>query len=190
MTATAPVGACPDALGGLLADNCHFLDQLASFIAGCDGATYARCRGPFGGNGIGRQVRHLLDHVQAVLEVGSGEIDYDRRTRDPRVETSPQAALETLDVLGQRLIREGLEWRGDMPIWVAGRQGTDDAASSTWQRELMFLASHTVHHMALIALLAEREGIATDPGFGVAPSTLRYWQQQPPELDRPAPPSG
>lgn len=178
MTATARVESRPDAVSELLADNCHFLDQLAEFIAGCGPETYARCDGPFGGNGIGRQVRHVLDHVQALLAAASGEVDYERRERDTRVETCPGVALETLATLRRRLAGEGLTRRGDTPVWVACREGGLGGARSSWQRELMFLASHTVHHMALIALLAQRDGLPTDPRFGVAPSTLRHWRQQ------------
>jgi len=49
---------------------------------------------------------------------------------------------------------------------------------STLERELMFVLSHTIHHMALIAVLVRREGSAPIPsGFGVAPSTRRYASQ-------------
>ena len=45
-------------------------------------------------------------------------------------------------------------------------------------RELDFLRSHTVHHYSLIAMLLRLHEI--DPGaeFGVAPSTLRHWEEE------------
>lgn len=45
-------------------------------------------------------------------------------------------------------------------------------------RELQFLLSHTVHHFALIATLLERFEIGVPEDFGIAPSTLKYWQAQ------------
>jgi hypothetical protein len=45
-------------------------------------------------------------------------------------------------------------------------------------RELQFLASHTVHHYALIAHLARDRGVGVAPEFGVAPATLDYWASQ------------
>jgi hypothetical protein len=35
-----------------------------------------------------------------------------------------------------------------------------------------------VHHFALIAMLLERFEISVPEDFGIAPSTLRYWQAQ------------
>ena len=46
-------------------------------------------------------------------------------------------------------------------------------AASTLSRELQFLVSHTVHHDALIAAAARALGVATEPDFGIAPSTLK-----------------
>ena len=55
--------------------------------------------------------------------------------------------------------------------------------ATSWQRstialELRFLASHTVHHYALIASLARDLGIEPGDQFGVAPATLEYWATQ------------
>ena len=49
---------------------------------------------------------------------------------------------------------------------------------STISRELQYLASHTVHHYALIALHLRDAGFTTDPDFGVAPSTLKHREAQ------------
>ena len=49
---------------------------------------------------------------------------------------------------------------------------------STGRRELQFLLSHTIHHYALIAVICNHLGVPLDPAFGVAPSTLRFQQQQ------------
>ena len=59
----------------------------------------------------------------------------------------------------------------------------ESAASTVWarstvERELQVLLSHTVHHYALIAVALRLHGLEVDPEFGVAPSTLRYWQEQ------------
>jgi len=39
---------------------------------------------------------------------------------------------------------------------------------------LQVLSSHTVHHFALIAMTLRLHGVEMEPGFGMAPSTLRY----------------
>ncbi|MDH3494762.1 MAG: hypothetical protein OEM82_14505, partial [Acidobacteriota bacterium] len=45
-------------------------------------------------------------------------------------------------------------------------------------RELEFLHSHTVHHYALIAAKLGSMNIEVPFEFGVAPSTLKYWESR------------
>ena len=45
-------------------------------------------------------------------------------------------------------------------------------------RQLAFLLSHTIHHCALIAVMMRLRGLATPPGFGLAPATLRHREAQ------------
>jgi uncharacterized damage-inducible protein DinB len=49
------------------------------------------------------------------------------------------------------------------------------SVSSTF-RELQFLATHTVHHFALVALLLRQRGVEVPVEMGVAPSTLEHWK--------------
>ncbi|ABI55591.1 DinB family protein [Alkalilimnicola ehrlichii MLHE-1] len=165
----------------LVDDNRHFLRQLANLVGDLDTARYRACSGPYGGNGIGRQVRHILEHVQSLLAGAWGAMDYDSRARDQALEQDPEQALRALAELDDRLAREIGPLPPDTPVQVACVCDTSAGPQRTWtpsslQRELMFLLSHTVHHMALIAMLAEQAGLRTDEAFGVAPSTLRYWR--------------
>src|ERR1041385_7155475 len=63
-------------------------------------------RVPLAFNGtIGGHYRHCLDHFTSLLRaLDSGEVDYDRRERDPRIETEPAFALNLT-----RQMRESLE---------------------------------------------------------------------------------
>ena len=54
----------------------------------------------------------------------------------------------------------------------------EQVATTSVARELVFLASHTIHHMAIIGMLAEQAGVKVSADFGVHPSTLRYLQRQ------------
>ncbi len=76
----------------------------------------------------------------------------------------------------------------ELPIQIRLECGGAEAeqwSHSTVRRELQFLLSHTVHHFALIAVLLERFEIAVPDDFGIAPSTLKYWQAQAPCAPRP-----
>ena len=54
-----------------------------------------------------------------------------------------------------------------------------DVTASSIGRELGFLLSHTIHHCALIAVMMRLRGLATPPGFGVAPATMRHRDAHP-----------
>ena len=132
---------------------------------------------------VGRHMRHCVDFYERFLDgLPTGRIDYADRRRDPTIESSRVVALTRLADLEQRLAAPtGLDPRRSILV----RPEDDDVDPrnpgawfrSSIGRELRFLASHTVHHFALIAVLLRTLGHPTDPAFGVSPSTLRRWSQ-------------
>lgn len=152
-------------------DNLEALRQGLALIDRIDGATYPE---------IGPHVRHVLDHYAAFFAGFDGPaIDYDARQRNRQVETERGAALIALVEASGRMAdldRATLE----RPISVRSNGGgqPDDFSRSTLRRELQFLLSHTVHHWALVRSILTRSGIEVADTFGVAPSTLRYREEQ------------
>ncbi len=133
--------------------------------------------------GVGPQFRHCLDFYSCLLrDLDEGQVDYDRRRRADRLEKDRAAALSQLEsiidgllgIAGER-IDAPLEVRSDL---APGEQPATAWSSSTVGRELRFLASHTVHHYALIALLLRQRGIDPGEGFGVAPATAAHWRDR------------
>ena len=123
--------------------------------------------------GPGAHVRHVIDFYRRLLEgLGEGDIDYDRRERDPRIESERSVCRAALLDLQARL--QSIE-RADRSVAV--RCDQLPGASSTLARELQGLVSHTVHHYALIAVAVRAHGVEPDEAFGVAPSTLAYWRE-------------
>ena len=57
-------------------------------------------------------------------------------------------------------------------------QEFDTYLTSSLARELQTLASHTIHHYALIAMAVRAFGVEVDANFGMAPSTLRYQEKR------------
>ena len=51
------------------------------------------------------------------------------------------------------------------------QDGTQVTAVTSVGRELAFVMSHTIHHLAVIALLLRDLGIEVPPRFGYAPTT-------------------
>ncbi|SFT39716.1 DinB family protein [Halomonas saccharevitans] len=187
--ATLPSRTAP----GLIEENRMALAQLNSLLDDLAPEAYRRVFGVHGRHTLGKHVRHIIDHYEALidgLEAGAETLDYEQRRRDPALEARPDeaarrlAALDTwLSSLQGQASPERLTLRHcqDADAPASDRVADDEARlalPSSLARELAFLASHTVHHMAIIGLLAEQIGIALPASFGVHPSTLRHWQRE------------
>lgn len=164
--------------------NLHFLRQGAQFLERLDDATYAapesdRPRAA----GVGPHFRHCLDFYLCFLrDLENGRIDYDRRDRRPELETDRLAALAEVERIIDRLAGIVVEPTGQ-GLEVHHDSVPDERSETAWHRstvdrELRFLASHTVHHFALIARIARERGVEPGESFGVAPATLEYWSSQ------------
>jgi len=157
-------------------DNIHFLEQGIELLGSIDGATYVRKDASFG-SGIGAHLRHCIDHYESFLgDYQSDCIDYDHRKRDPRIEEDVDFASARLRSIIDRLTEIGPQ---DVARRISTKMdcGTPDpepAAPSSVKRELQFLVSHTLHHYALIALQLKQQDRDVQPGFGMAPSTVRH----------------
>ena len=162
-------------VNALIAANLAVLGQGAQLVAWLDDAAYTRIVKPLFDYGVASHVRHCLDSYTSFLQgLESGLIDYDRRARDMRIErdrhyaqTRIAATMAALQGLMPDLSATVLQARQDSLHW----------AVTSLERELQFLLSHTVHHYALVALMLRAQGIEPGQEFGVAPSTLEYWQQ-------------
>lgn len=127
---------------------------------------------------IGAHLRHLIEHLEAlVLPATAGVVDYDSRLRDPALQACPRLAQQRLLALHEQLDDWQLAML-DQPVQVQGQGGHPGdfsfSVASTVGRELAFIASHTVHHFALLAAHCQQHGIATPRHFGKAPATVAH----------------
>ncbi len=136
------------------------------------------CAKPGNSNSIGMHFRHNADFATSFLKgVDTGLIDFTDRERDLNTETDREYAIDALEstvaaicTLDEKALGRSVLVRSevDESLWLG----------STVLRELEFLHSHTVHHYALIAAKLKALNIDSEPGFGVAPSTLKYWSSK------------
>ena len=159
------------------------LRQGESLLNSVSDREYTRKLPTVFGSTVGEHYRHCMDHFQSLLQgLGADEIDYDRRARNPRIETDRSFALaETQRMLrGFALIPTPFL---DCPINVRSKVNYDVAAvpsiGSTVGRELMYAVAHAIHHYALIAVMCGLLEVPVPTGFGIAPSTLKYHAEQP-----------
>lgn len=129
---------------------------------------------------VGPHLRHILEHYEALLAAVDNSdslVNYDNRPRD-------RAAEQDAAIMSERYASiAGIIAHWDDEI-ILGRvrihlQGGltgefDFVTESTVGREMMFLASHAIHHFALIQFYCLQHGISMEADFGKAPSTIAY----------------
>lgn len=127
---------------------------------------------------IGGHYRHCLDHFRRLLEAAAaGDLNYDIRERGTLIENDRFAALnatrelcEGYEKLDPSLITRSFEVTCRTSYSTSGSQ----VSASSVGREIMYAVAHAVHHYALIGIMAGIMKLTLPPGFGVAPSTLKY----------------
>jgi uncharacterized damage-inducible protein DinB len=157
----------------LLAMNMALLEQAILLVRDQpEGQFTNSCKEVFSST-IGQHVRHCVEHYEEfLLAFHEGRnLDYEKRPRDLRLETDTGEALRRLTAIHASL--------GELPDAASHSLGVLDTGAtapspSSAAREMQYLLSHTVHHFALIAVIAGLGGISVTSDFGVAPSTLKH----------------
>ena len=168
----------PDAQAAqLIAYTQQILNQLLGFVEqhlpsaqNPDGKSYA---GPGGSH-----IRHIVEHYEALMQ-RADLVDYDARARDILLETNAQEAMRRIEAL--KIQMKNVRNQLNEVVQVRTQIGLDGQARftspSTIGRELIFLASHSIHHCAILKPYCEKQGITVDAYFGIAPSTVAYQLQ-------------
>jgi uncharacterized damage-inducible protein DinB len=162
-----------------IAANITVVEQGVRLLGAISDASY-RQRNPLCYNAsAGGHIRHIIEHYQAFFRaLNEAELDYENRVRDPLVENNRDHACELLESIVQRLGDLGPSLVNRIVLYRA--ETTECIATETsLLRELEFLLSHTIHHYALVAVMARLQGYEPEPTFGVAPSTLKFQRSQP-----------
>ena len=122
---------------------------------------------------IGQHIRHTIELAQALLTgYETGEINYDNRKRDLRIETNIAFANTALEELLQKTALPNKEIK---VIITDNTTGEKETVGSNYFREMAYNTEHTIHHMALIRVgLREMQLEIVNDQFGVAPSTVKY----------------
>lgn len=156
----------------LILSNQSLLEQAISFVASLGEQDYVRSYAEVFSSSIGQHVRHCVEHYEEFIHAvrDERELDYEKRPRDASVETNPRKAIHRLETIRNSL---GSSISGCRAI-VIWDNALETSATSSVSRELHFLLSHTVHHFALIGVIASLAGLRVPKGFGVAPSTLKF----------------
>jgi hypothetical protein len=127
---------------------------------------------------VGAHLRHVIEHYEAVLlPLEPGVVDYDARPRDMALQQSPAIARQRLHQL--LLTLQAPEAASiDAEVQVQGRCGLlgehGFEVGSTLGRELAFVATHAVHHYAMLTQHCRDHALEVSPHFGKAPATVAH----------------
>lgn len=191
----------------ILVDNTVLLTQLRDFITQLPTESYGFNNPLLQSGTIGAHTRHILDHYQAfllsiealILSAASASLDakekvlpsvttvnYDHRKRDVRIEQSTEVAASQI----RRVVNELQDQITKLyaickidpnpTLNMICATNTDEPGQplvSSLARELVFLHSHTTHHMAIIRMLALASGHQVEADFGKAASTKQFEQE-------------
>jgi len=167
-----------NSMNTIIQQNISILQQGKNLLKKMDDDLYQHCSETVFGSSIGSHVRHNLDHYTNFLAgLASGEINYENRQRDLLIETDRNSAMALIDETCVRLknLCAPVE---PLQLWLVSPENHGGTwATTSTSRELDFLMSHTIHHYAIVTIMCRLEGQDVEKGFGVAPSTLRYWEE-------------
>jgi len=159
----------------ILRDACsECVDQCLEVVRSLPVAIY-RDSSP-ASSSIGTHMRHIIERISCVLDGrDQGLVDYDSRARDQLLEANPESAGSALTGIQDSLATLGSDQEAPLQVKESVHQDNPAVAvASTLERELMSLVSHTIHHLAIIALLARSAGHPLRGDIGKAPSTIIY----------------
>jgi hypothetical protein len=150
---------------------CQRCEVLVEIVGRHDAAVASRAY-----RAIGRHLRHCLDHLLCLTRgLDSGVVDYDARDRDERMEIDPRHFLEALrSVKGRLRAMEPAVLRRSLTLRQESAPGHRSEMGSNVERELVFLSGHTIHHLAIMMLLAGNEGVNVPEELAMAFSTASY----------------
>ncbi len=150
------------------------LEQAIVLIDSIDEEAFGAAEPALSLSSVGAHLRHVGDAAERLLDASGSKVDYDLRQRDVLLEIDPEAARARFVRLAERarsIAPSGAPIAVNIDSPLADRPLF---SRSSIGRELQFVASHAVHHFALVALRLRLLGVPVPHGFGVAPSTLKH----------------
>jgi hypothetical protein len=155
------------------------VNQATSLLDDISLADYQAVLPPHFSSSIGAHIRHIIDHFNALKDgLDSGEINYNKRSRHSDVEKSPKSAIAACSDISEWLSETCSNKILNQHLMVTSEIDISHTKStrceSTLERELVFVASHAIHHYALVRIMRNMQGKVLPKTFGYAPATITY----------------
>ncbi len=162
--------------------NIETIHQALSLLEAIDAKSYCYICTPYINSSIGQHIRHIIDNYLVIVNgFDQKHINYNIRRRGALVETCIETAKQELKEI-QTWLYALEDSTLETPITIVSEVCLEEERSdhlvSSLHRELIFVASHCIHHMALIGVAVKLQNIETPKHFGLAPATATYVRQQ------------
>jgi uncharacterized damage-inducible protein DinB len=159
--------------------NIEIINQLIGLLRQLPAGIYHEPLRSLHQHSIGQHTRHIVEFYQCLLKgLAEGEVNYDARERNLRIETDKSYALQVLE----DSIEQITQLWADKPMMLKQAFGTSEVqqVSTSFFRELTYLIEHTIHHLAIIkiGLTETYPDICLSANFGLAHSTIQYRASQ------------
>jgi uncharacterized damage-inducible protein DinB len=154
------------------------LQQAKHYLASVSELQYTQVITPTFMSSAGAHMRHILDHYYSVINgFPEGLIDYDKRSRGGVVESSPKAAQEAIEAIStflKSLTTEQLQKTVQLSTEISVVDKQVAIVDTTLGREIIFVGSHAVHHLATIKHIAQAQEVEVEGDLGIAPATATF----------------
>ena len=166
----------------IIKGNIDAIEQAHTLLLKLTDEAYCHVCSPYVSSSIGQHMRHIIDNYLVIMDGQAQQhVNYNVRRRGAKVEHCRATALQELQAIQHWLCQlnaEQLDQRLTIVSEVCLQEEHSDYLSSSLHRELMFVASHCIHHMALIGVAVRLQNIPVAKYFGLAPATATYTRQQ------------
>ncbi|TEW54608.1 hypothetical protein E2R68_07860 [Psychromonas sp. RZ22] len=154
------------------------LQQAKTYLTSVSEQQYIEIISPSFMSAPGAHIRHILDHYYAIINgLETGLIDYDQRSRGGVLESSPQAALESImeiELFLSELTEQQLQQTLKLSTEISVKSKQVVIVNTTLAREVIFVGSHAVHHFSTIKQISQIQKLKVDSGLGIAPATATF----------------
>lgn len=152
------------------------LNQLRSVLIQLDDAQYVAPLKVFNGASIGKHSRHTIEFFQCLMKsTTGGVVSYDSRIRNLRLEEDVNYSMDVLDKITEYLAENNFD---NIGISLVSEFGNEQqvAVPTNFNRELIYLTEHSIHHFALMRIGIQENFPQVDlpDCFGVAYSTIKH----------------
>jgi len=145
------------------------IEHLIEMISQFEKISYTQVCNESGAS-IGQHIRHAIEIFSLlVTQYDDGNINYELRSRDVRIEQDQQTAILLL-----RNIKANYK-KADRSLKL---HASGTMINTSYSRELLYQLEHIIHHNAIIKpMILKHSNTSLDDNFGYAHSTLKYKEE-------------